>query len=289
MKKKKNILYANGCSHTAGGGLDYMSCEYKGKKIYAWKELYDIDDWGNEKNIMYPQRIADYFGIPCVNEASSGSGAPRLIRKTYEYIIENINKKIDDHIFLLQFNNPVGRIEYYSRKINDYIIINPEWTKEGKIDTISIVDNYSVRFRKYDPNFFKEDIKKDIIHFLENYHDPIKYYENFIGQCAGLISFLEQLNIEYFYTFSDGGPLTGRLQKFWSEPKRKERNLIIDECRDISEFADKYKCTIEDETNGILGDRHAGYFAQIKYAEKICKILENNFEIERNTNKNDLL
>jgi hypothetical protein len=283
---KKSILYANGCSHTAGGGMEYMLTEKDGKYIHVWKELYGFENWGDEKNIMYPQRIADHFKLKCINEASSGSGAPRTIRKTYEYIINKGVENLQDHIFLLQFNNPVNRIEYYCRKIDEYLIINPQWGPDGKVESLSVTENYSVTTRKYHPEFFKDEIEDDIKIFLEKYHEPIKYYEQFIGQCAGLISFLEQINVEYFYMFSDGGPLTGKLQHhFWNVENRKERNIIIDGCRDISEYADKFKLTIEDDTKGILGDRHAGYFAQIEYGKKISEILQNKFNLEININK----
>jgi hypothetical protein len=92
-----DFLYINGCSHTAGGGLYETSIKDEYKKLYNL-------EWGNEREITYSRYVADYFNLKRIDDSQCGSGAPRLIRKTFEYIdevgIENAKKSL----FLLQIN-----------------------------------------------------------------------------------------------------------------------------------------------------------------------------------------
>lgn len=267
-------FYANGCSHTAGGGLD-CGLTSKSDEPFVYDQLYNIKRWNNEKDVTYPRRVADYLNLRCVNDAASGSGAPRLIRTTNAYIrkigLENLKK----HILFLQINNPIRRVEMYCREIDDYIIVNMEWDKNYNAENVSVVENYSIKSRKYHPEFFKGKIENDVIKILNNYFDPMKYHVEIASNLLNLFSFLELNKIQYFYCLSDPGLLYNHeLKDLAKSDEIMYRKIDVEGCRDISEYAFKHNLTVNLETNGIHGDHHAGYFGNKQYGELLAKEIE---------------
>lgn len=267
-------FYANGCSHTAGGGLD-CGLTSKSDEPFVYEQLYGIKRWNHEKEVTYPVRVANHLNLRCVNDAASGSGAPRLIRTTNEYIRKVGIEKLKKHIIFLQINNPIRRIELYCKKIDDYVIVNVDWDENIKIKEICVVENYSIKYRKYHPEFFQGKIQNDIQYYLENYFDPIKYQKEIGSNLINLFSFLELNKIQYFYCLSDAGLLNNH--DMYNINKHKifdHRNILVDDCVDISEYAFKHNLTVNLETNGIHGDHHAGYFGNKQYGELLAKEIE---------------
>jgi hypothetical protein len=101
-----NTIYVNGSSLTAGGGLDQDIIKNE------YKKLYNVE-WGNEKDVTYPKHIANHFGVSLTHDAFSGSGAPRLVRRTYEHIEKIGMDKARNTLFLLEITSPFHRIDQY--------------------------------------------------------------------------------------------------------------------------------------------------------------------------------
>jgi hypothetical protein len=256
--RKYRYIYFNGCSHTAGGSLNDNIV------IQKYKELYNIE-WKNEREITYPKYVSDYLNLDLTDESQSGSGAARLIRQTYEYIertgIENSKKTI----FILQINTPVHRVEYFCKEINDYLIINVQYTHDGELSFVSAVEKYSTTDRKYDTEFFKGEITEDVRKIIEKYHDPLKYNEKILFELKGLFSYLEENDIEYFYGF-DGG--------FGGEFKKNEdRRINVNNCETILHYSVNKKQTIQDDIN-LNNDGHPGYFAHQNFAKDLINFLD---------------
>ena len=114
---KYDTLYVNGSSLTAGGGLG--SNDIKDE----YKRLYNLE-WNNEKDVTYPKYVADYFNLKLIHKALSGSGAPRLVREAYEYILEVGIDKARKTIFLFEITDPIHRVDVYCDEIDDYVIAN---------------------------------------------------------------------------------------------------------------------------------------------------------------------
>ena len=267
-----DTIYVNGSSLTAGGGLS----DYGVKSEY--KKQYGVE-WENEKNFTYPKYIADYFGVNLVHDAFSGSGAPRLVRRTYEYIQEVGLKKARKTLFLFEITDPPHRVDLYVEKVNDYVITNVRYDDDRNVGTISSIQMQDVLTKdgiKYDHDYFKGQITDEVKDYLSKYHNPIIYFNKFIGEVAGLFSFLEENNIEYFYWFDHDG-LQSPFKEFYKNYDKK-RNLKFGEYNCVNQFCTFQKMRICDELNGASGDMHPGYFGNKKFAESVIPMIENKLK-----------
>ena len=147
--KKFSTIYTNGCSHTAGGGL------YDQRIKTLYNDLHGIK-WESEREVTYPKRLSNHFNCKLVDDSTCGSGAPRLIRKTYEYItkygIENAKKTL----FILQINTSVGRLDYYCKKINDYVT-NPTQghINQDRMNEFNQLGGYYNKYLKYKQKYLE--------------------------------------------------------------------------------------------------------------------------------------
>jgi hypothetical protein len=265
-------IYVNGSSLTAGGGLDQDSI----KKEY--KKLYNVE-WDNEKDVTYPKYIADHFGVPLTHDAFSGSGAPRLVRRTYEHIEEIGIEKARKTLFILEITSPFHRIDQYYNEINDYSITNVRYDNDKKLGEISGIQIHKVVTKdkiKYGYDFFEGRITDETKEYLSKYHNPIAYVDRYRGEMVGLFSFLEKNNIEFFYWFDDES-IKNPYDEFYSllDPKR---NLKFDGYNCVNQFCNFNGHTIKDEVPGITDDRHPGYFGNKMYSEKIIKMIESKLK-----------
>jgi hypothetical protein len=262
-----DTIYVNGSSLTAGGGLGMNDI------IQKYKEIHNVH-YEDEKQVTYGKYVADYFGCNFINDAKSGSGVPRLVRKTYDYI-KNIGlNKAKKTLFIFEIQNPTFRIDLYLDIINDYVTVNVSYDQyENKITSIQVQDITTTDGKYYDQDFFKGEITEEIIIHLEKYHNPIAYLEKLKGEIAGLFSFLEKNDITYFYAF-DQLSLEENFENFYK--KIKDKKIMIDNKRSINDFCGDNNLTIREELNGYTKDIHPGYFGNKLYGEKLI-----NFIIEK--------
>lgn len=255
----KNI-YVNGCSFTAGGGL------YPGQfsnVVDEYHNQFGIKKWKSEREITYPQKIANHFNCNLVDDSQCGSGAPRLVRKTWEYIRKVGLDEAKKTIFLLQINNPINRIDFYSRRINDYIIVNVEYNDDLSFKYINVVDSHSTTESIYTSQFFSNDTK-DILFYLKNFHDPLKYNDKIYNELLGLFSFFEFHGIEYFFGFDySGGDIN----------LNENRRVNVFGFETIEHMSNSTKSSIYNEI-GKDYDRHPGYFAHQKWADGYINFIE---------------
>jgi hypothetical protein len=260
-----DTVYANGSSLTAGGGLD----DNFNKREY--KKLYDVDT-SDVKKITYPKYIADYFNCDLIFDAQSGSGAPRLVRRTHEHI-ENVGiEKARNTLFLFELTDPVHRVDYYCKEIDDYVRVNVRYDNNDieNISSIQVHKTVTDDGIVYDEDFFKGDLKDKIDTYIRKYHNPVTYTRKFIGEVAGLFSFLKLNNIEFFFMF-DTTTLTASFKDFYLE--FKDRELRFDEYNSINQFCTFQKLTIKDELNDFTSDTHPGYFGNKKFGERCIKFI----------------
>lgn len=257
--KNFKTLYATGCSHTAAGGLWWhQSIEWYGKNHNIF--------YKNEKDVAYPKVLADSLGLKCVNTAKSGTGAKRLIRKTWQYIREVGLDSAKETLFILQINNPLVRLDFYCNELERYLVVNCRFDNDGKIDWIESCDSHPnpskprVEFEKYTTN---------IKSYLENHYDLKGEYDILGMQFLGLISFFELHNIEYFIEATDGF-----FVNYLVDESIKNRIIDIEGSNALNLWAYKNGKLISDETNGYAGDNHAGLFANREWAEKLKIFIE---------------
>ena len=113
--------------------------------------------------MTFSKYVADYFNLTRIDDSQCGSGSPRLIRKTYEYI-ENVGiEQAKKTLFLLQINGSMNRVEMYCKEINDYIIVNVGYDTDESINYLDVVEKWSHTDKKYEYNVFKNTNNIEII------------------------------------------------------------------------------------------------------------------------------
>ena len=264
MKYKNfDTIYVNGCSHTAGGGL----YDYNIKKYY--KDTFGLS-WKSEREVSYPKYLSDYFECNLVDDSICGSGAPRLVRTTFEYIMKVGIERAKKTLFIFSINTPIHRLDFYCNDINDHLIVNVQYKDDGSFEFVNAVDSHSVNETKYPNDYFDKKIKPDMRYFLSNYHDPLLYLDKVHNEVVGLFSFLELHNINYYYGFDTGFP---------NKPINKSREIDVDGYKTIFEYISANNMRISDETNNFSGDGHPGYFAHKKYADGLIKFIEKKIKL----------
>lgn len=264
---KYNTIYASGSSLTAGGGMNVEM----NKKEY--KKLLDIDI-KNEKDVTYPKYISDYFNCKLIHDAQSGAGAPRLIRRTYNYIEKVGIEEAKNTLFLFEITDPVHRIDFFLNDIGDYVIVNVRYDNEG--DNDGNISSIQIQPTTTDDGIYysEEDLQKYVnqvkIH-LEKFHNPVTYTKKFIGEIAGLFAFLEKNDIDFLYQFDN---LT--LQQPFIEFHKTilKRELRVKNYNSINQYAGFQNLTVKDDLKGFTDDLHPGYYGHKLFAEDAIKVIE---------------
>lgn len=266
MLKRFKRIYVSGCSLTAGSGLDSNDVKER------YKELHNIE-YGHEKELTYPKYLGEFFDCPVINDAKSGTGSPRLIRRVYEFIQEIGFEEAKKTLFFLQVNNAAHRAEMYYKKIGDYLVINPKYDLgTGELKGIDCTDNWSSSDRMYDARQY-EDVGKYLKNHFDNFHDPFVYEDKIADEFLGLICFLESLNIEYYYTI-EFFSIQDRYRMDIYNKLNKKRLIKPGDEWGISPFTTNRKLNICDDTNFVVTDSHPGILGHKAVGEELCKILK---------------
>jgi len=263
---KYDTIYATGSSLTAGGGMNVQMNKNE------YKRLLNIDI-KNEKDFTYPKYISDYFNCKLIHDAQSGAGAPRLIRRTYNYIEKIGLGNAKKTLFLFEITDPVHRVDFYLDDIGDYVIVNVRYDNEGdnngNISSIQIqptTTDDGIYYSETDLEKYTEQVK---LH-LQKFHNPVVYTKKFIGEIAGLFAFLEKNNIDYFYQF-DNYTLIQPFNDFYGKILKKE--LRVKDYNSINQFAGFQNLTVKDDLQGFTDDLHPGYFGHKLFAEEAIKVI----------------
>jgi hypothetical protein len=273
--KLKNIdtIYCNGSSLSAGGGLYELGV----KEVY--NNLYNIQ-WDNEKDVTYAKYIADYFNCNLIHDAQCGSGAPRLVRRTYEHIQKIGIEQAKKTLFLFEITDPIHRVDMYCKEISDHIIVNVRYDdySDGRLSDLSVVYSYSPNNNPHPHSTFDGKIEGEVLNYLDNFHSPIVYTNKFKGELVGLFSFLDRVGIQYFYMFDNPNGLKYPFGVVYDELDLKHELIIERDIHTTSHFCHKHKLTIKDETNDYTSDTHPGYFGYKKFSEIAINFIKTRIE-----------
>lgn len=293
-----NHIYSNGCSFMWGDGLSKRTDIFK-----FFDETKDIDisepvrsngnpyftnyDWVREK-YNFPGRIAEYYNVKVTNESIYGGSLKRVIRKTYNWIINN-REAVKDTLFILEW--PIGaRNEVYLNHHKRYVNYTSSFDNfDGMHKPI-----FNMLVNDFAPNMFSEGIT-----FLEDLHGLI-----------GLLSFLDTLNAKY-YLILDEYPLpiykeetkqyikeksnieyilnTKLLPysiKFYSKARPNAPwimdgvNENVGETYSLVNYYFHYEdATLKHDTNGVEGDGHPSFRGAKIIAEQIINRINNDYEL----------
>jgi hypothetical protein len=243
---KFNKIYANGCSFSCAGGLNWD----RTKELYKQKLNIDIS---NHIEYAYPNVLAKKFGVSIVNDAVSGGSINRLVRTTYEYIFKNQND-LENTLFILEIP-PCWRDEFYSHELGRTINITG-----GNIDSIKDQTDVANGYDKDDIKQIHKNITNYFYHFVDISYDTFKFNTALLG----LLSYIKLNKINYllldsftFYKFNKENNLPN------------DYNYVFFETKFMSDWIYSNGLLITNETNGEIHDAHAGVYGNLSIAEHL--------------------
>lgn len=271
---KEKFLYINGCSWTAGGGLETYGVCYKYYKTIGMS-------WNTHRDVNWPKKLSQKLDLQLVDESESGGGMERAIRMTFDYILSDLDRA-KETLFIIEIPTAENRIDLYSTIYNSYLICNCNWKTlgDGKIKLNKDIHHSAVI--TYEKETFKEriaeKIKPTVASYLENFVDPFVYKDKIKNYFIGLYFFMKSLGLN-FYLMLDGfsdydingfKKIDSDFENHFLKIKYKEN-----EFNNFMQFTNFNKLGICDFFKNIL-DNHPSYEAHDLWSS----LLENKFKNE---------
>ena len=270
--KNIKLIYCNGGAHSAGGGLE-LNRKLTDNKTYIrdyYKTKYGVW-WDSQKEVTYSHRLANTIGCDVVNEAASGGGSGRVIRMAYQFVQDNF--KIKDEIFLILELPSIGRLDLFSKTLDDYIIVNMQYKSfDYRDDTIL---HYNA-CRDYSIEGDMEKIgAKNVRTYLDNFHTRKSEYVKIVREINTFLTYLKFHNVEVIFTNGEFYPGISSVLKKNNLINIKMGNITV---TDFHQFAVDTKSTIAEEVDLLSMDLHPGYFSHMKFAELLLPYIEEKYD-----------
>ena len=266
------IFYFGGTSITKGGGFEPLSARTEIRPLY--KEKYGID-LPSQEECSYPSVIAKNLkATKFINDAKSGSGAKRIIRKATDYIINNYLKQPHSaHLFHFEFQPGIRQDIYFSKE-GHYGICNASWNEEKKKYQFSLVKEW---FTEEMENRRLDEVYGDGYQtWIDNHFDEVIYHQEDSTMIMNFIGWLDSMGMQNEYTFS-----IGSLDDcVWFNPKIHQFQNMEKHPRCVNRYfnytspwghAHEMGWLILDEID--FGDNHLGYWGAKKFANKMTSII----------------
>lgn len=271
------LVYSNGCSHSAAGGLELIRTIDDKKTLITdvYKEKYNVS-WKTQEDATYIAHLAGLLGgIEYVADATSGGGTGRVIRLAYDFVKKNWHRK--DKLFLvLEFPCFFQRMDVFSVKLDSWMVVNQSFSES------SGRRNHLYATRKYFVDEFSKDTQKidgdkELTTYLDNFTRIDIEGEKLIREIETFLSFLKFNDIKHIWFESDN------LSQSKINKSLLETELSInDEVGYTSDFHNwvmKHKLTIKDELEGLSTDLHPGYFGHKKFADILYEHISKNYNM----------
>jgi hypothetical protein len=274
---KYKYLYTNGCSFTAGGGLDSWKMDVK----EAYMTTYDVV-WDSEKDINWPAVLAKKSGLELKDLSESGASLDRVIRQTWEYIEKEL-PRLKETIFILELPTYHNRLDIYDKWEQQWLIANPQWVKTYKVDKVPMVVKYDES--EPIPNFKKKE--EVLIEYLDTFYDFNIGDELAYQKVAGLIAYLKMNDIK-FYIIPSGFIWQYLESKYWYNMKPHILDLEFNgkSYNEFTHFANDTKMRICDDLDNYSfdnsNDPHPGYFAHREWGKMLYNFLLKDLEDTEN-------
>lgn len=189
----------------------------------------------------------------------------------YQFVQNNFKTK--DDIFLILELPSLGRLDLFSKVLDDYIITNIQYkSHDYRDDTIS----YYNACRDYSIKGDLEKIgAKNVKMYLDNFHTRKSEYNKIARQINTFLTYLKYHNIKFIFTNGEFNASINSDLKKHNLINIKLGNGIIS---DFHQFSVDTKSTIAEETNLLTMDLHPGYFAHLKFSELLLEYIEEKYD-----------
>jgi len=248
-------IYVCGGSQCIGAGFIWKDV----KKIY--KEYHDIDI-DNHLDFAYPNILAKKLNADIINEGAPGGSVTRMLRKTYDYLLENYST-IKETLVILEV--PPG----WREELNSIDLGRTINMTVGNILSPDDETDVACGNNKKDTHKIHKDATTYFNSFVDYYFERDKWMANLVG----LVSFLKLNDVQHI--IMDSGDLDYFL-------KRKKVNLKYNFVwfsdsfeRPMGQWAEEEKLLIKHETSGLSNDEHMGIRANQMVADKLYKMITN--------------
>jgi hypothetical protein len=276
LKDRFKLAYFNGCSFTQGGGLetendvDWNERDSEGNEpslidgrrgiLKEYKETYGIPYWKTRLDVAYPAVFASLSEIETINDAKSGGGIARLIRKTFNFVIENWEKR-NDLLLFLEIPD-YSRLEFYSNTYKDYLLFNYTINQNGEVDDWFVCRDYANRSHSDENNQLRNGfnyLKNEIL-------NPKDIFTSLNRDLLNLLSFLKLNGVEFYITKDIDYGLLGLKESLFSD------HLVP--FGSPHQYAVNNRGQISDEVK--IDDTHPGLLCHREYAKQIFNYLSAN-------------
>lgn len=270
--KELEVIYCNGCSHSAAGGLEIDRILDTMLIRDYYKERYNIW-WETQKEVSYSHIIANNFKCDVINEAESGGGSGRVVRMAYEFVKKNWKRK--DKLFLILELPSMGRLELYSKKLNSNFILNLHF-KNNDYDDDSIIDIYGTR-KYYDDSTTNDwsQIREECKSYYNNLFSKKSEYSRISREINTFLTFLKYHNIKHIFFAGEFSPSIDSDLKASNMLSLKVGKQTIE---DFHQYALETKSTIAHETDMRTTDIHPGYFSHKSFGNLLSQYIIENYK-----------
>jgi len=276
IQNKFNTLYFSGCSNTEGGGFEEGKYWIKN----AYKEKYGFE-YKNEKEVCYPTIVQNLLpNIKVINEAKSGAGTERLIRKVWEYIFSRRLADVQKTIFILELPGAVTRLDLFSVKHFKELVGNIEYDNSGKIKDTQVVFDWI-----YGPPLneeYRNKLRRIIKEYSEEFMHPEIQDKKVAYSLFGLANFMMMHNIEFYFT-GDTSYTEYQLNLQYDYPTFNSEHILqlkigSKKYNNIVHMAEETKTQIGHEVGfDVTTDGHPGFQAHRAWGEAIVEFLNNKY------------
>lgn len=284
-------IYCLGTSHTEGGGFHNAD---DNKKCYG-HILDDISMMG----MSYPGILQKLLGkdVKVHNIAKSGSGNERTRRILWNIITEKGFNK-DEVLFLLEPAD-IGRAEFYSNTINDFIIANYSAPEKNQKHYLQLTKRYySDGTSNSVPNTETQKIlDKDVFPTICSFIDETNNEDH--------LRLKSEMNLILFYSFLKNAGIQHKIiHELETHIKPKDYddwfkgidsvvyNIFGKDTTIFTHFAQKNNMLIKNETKMGIDDFHQGYFinnivARTIYNELVTENLVKGSKVKIKSSRKD--
>jgi hypothetical protein len=273
---KYDTIYFNGCSHTEGGGFEAS----KPNIINAYKEQYGFE-YKSEKEVCYPTIVQNLLpNIKVINEAKSGAGTERVIRKVWEYIFSRRLSDVQKTIFILELPGAVTRLDLFSTKQFKHLVGNVQYGNGGKIKDTQVAIDWI-----YGPQLdeeYRNKLRKIIKEYTEEFMHPEIQDKKVAYSLFGLANFMLMHNIEFYFT-GDTSYTEYHLNLQYDYPTFNSEHILQLKINNkyysnIIQLVLDTKTQISYELGfDITKDGHPGFQAHKMWGEEIAQFLKNKY------------
>ena len=271
-----DTIYFNGCSFTEGGGFEEGKYWIKN----AYKEKYNFE-YKNEKEVCYPAIVQNLLpNHTIINEAKSGSGTERIIRKVWEYIFKNRLDKVKKTIFILELPGSTNRLDLFSNQEFKHLVGNVDYNENGKINDTQVTLDWI-----YGPPLdaeYRNKLRRIIQEYSEEFIHPEIKEKQVAYSLFGLANFMLINNIEFYIT-GNTSYTEYHLNLQYDYPTFNNEHILKlninnEYYNNIVHMANKTKTQICDEIGvNITPDGHPGFKAHRAWGEAIVEFLNNKY------------